>query len=292
MSENMIDAVDPFSAQRKSRLLQVRRHLRRSEAVQQRLLLIAQPLLLEARADARLEQHRIDGLRKVVLGAQFDAAHYALDAFERRRDENGQVAQLEVVLQLLEYLEAVHLRHLHVEQKVNGSREHVERDATVLRGRDYGLLLRLRVKSSRLTLLSSATSNLAPLRPLSRILEFRQRRRHARIFLFHGVERGALRGDRGGESGQLELLRLRRQSERPECIAVGLQRMGGAPEGVGVTGREGAAQVAQHHGRLDEEGIDELADKFGTCGLLEIVEDRRIDCRLHHVTFPCGVEPC
>ena len=33
--------------------------------------------------------------------------------------------------------------------------------------------------------------------------------------------------------------------------------MGGAPEGVGVTGREGTAQVPQHHlGRLEGQALD------------------------------------
>ncbi len=50
----------------------------------------------------------------------------------------GSVAQLQVVLQLLEHLEAVHLGHFHVEeQEVEAlAPQHVERDASVLRRRD------------------------------------------------------------------------------------------------------------------------------------------------------------
>ena len=244
----MIDRVDPFSAQRESRLLQVLRHLGRGEAVQQRLLLVAQSLLLEARADARLEQHRIDGLGQVVLGTQLDAAHDALDPFERGRDDDGQVAQLQVVLQLLEYLEAVHLRHLHVEQEQveRFAPKHLERDAAVLRGRDAVTLLLQAARQEQpvdLVVVDDEQPGAAA-SALTHCLSSVNAAATRAYSCSERVERRAVRRDRGGEPGQLEFLRLRGQSERAERVAVGLQRMGGAPEGVGVTGREGAAQVA------------------------------------------------
>ena len=77
MSENITERAHAFPAQREARFLQVLRDFRRREAAHQFLLLVAQALLLEARADARLEQHRIDRLGQVVLGAELDAAHDA-----------------------------------------------------------------------------------------------------------------------------------------------------------------------------------------------------------------------
>ena len=106
-----------LAAEREARLLQVLRHLGGGEAPHQLLLLVAQALLLEAGADARLQQHRVHRLGQVVLGAQLDAAHDVVQALERRGHDHRQVAQLRVGLQLLEHLEAVHLGHLDVEQQ-------------------------------------------------------------------------------------------------------------------------------------------------------------------------------
>jgi hypothetical protein len=63
------------------------------EAPHQLLLLVAQALLLEAGADARLQQHRVDGLGEIVLGAELDAAHDVDQSLERRRHDHRQVAQ-------------------------------------------------------------------------------------------------------------------------------------------------------------------------------------------------------
>ena len=58
-----------LAAERKAGLLQLLRHFRCCETAHKLLLLITQPLLLQARADARLEQSRIDRLLQVVLRA-------------------------------------------------------------------------------------------------------------------------------------------------------------------------------------------------------------------------------
>ena len=153
------------AAEREARLLQVLRHLGGREAPHQLLLLVAQALLLEAGADARLQQHRVDRLVQVVLGAQLDAAHDVVQALERRGHDHRQVAQRAVGDELLEHLEAVHLRHLDVEQQqVEGlAAQHLERDAAVLGAtrRVWPCSSRLRVSSRRLTLLSSTTSRRA-----------------------------------------------------------------------------------------------------------------------------------
>jgi hypothetical protein len=127
---------DALAAEREARPLQVLRDLRCREAAHHRLLLVAQALLLEARVDPRAQQHGIDGLRQVILGAELDAAHDARRVFERRRDDDRQVAQLQVADHPLEHFEAVHFRHLHVEQhEVEAlAVQHLQRDSPVLGG--------------------------------------------------------------------------------------------------------------------------------------------------------------
>ena len=46
----------------------------------------------------------LTGLVKVILGAELDAAHDVVDAFQRRRDDDRKVAQLQVGHHLLEHL--------------------------------------------------------------------------------------------------------------------------------------------------------------------------------------------
>ena len=110
--------LDALAAQREARVSQVLGHLARGEAAHQLLLLVAQALLLQAGADARLQQHRVHRLGQVVLGAQLDAAHDAVQPFERPRSRSpaGRAAARSAC-QLLQHLEAVHLRHLDVEQQ-------------------------------------------------------------------------------------------------------------------------------------------------------------------------------
>ena len=56
-------------------------------------LLIAQALLLEAGADPRPEQHAVERLRQIVLGAELDAADHALDLVHGRDHDHRDVAQ-------------------------------------------------------------------------------------------------------------------------------------------------------------------------------------------------------
>ncbi len=73
-------------------------------------------LLLQARPDPRLEQHRIEGLGQVVLGAELDAAEHAVELVEGRDHDHRQVAKRGVGLDLPEHAIAVELRHHDVEQ--------------------------------------------------------------------------------------------------------------------------------------------------------------------------------
>ena len=134
MSEKSTEPCDPLAAQRESGLLQVLRDLGRREAAHELLLLVAQPLLLEARADARLEQHDVDRLRQIVLGAELDRAHDVVDALERRRDHDWHVAQRQVAPELLQHLEPIHLWHLEIEQQQveRLPPQHLERHPSVL----------------------------------------------------------------------------------------------------------------------------------------------------------------
>jgi hypothetical protein len=86
------------------------------ELYQVRERLVAQALLLEARADPRLEQGRVDRLGEVVLGAQLDAADHALHLVERGDHDHGQAHEAPLAAQPLEDLIAVQLRHHDVEQ--------------------------------------------------------------------------------------------------------------------------------------------------------------------------------
>ena len=54
---------------------------------------VAQPLLLQAGADAGPQQYGVEGLGKVVLRPQLDAAHDALDLVDCRDHQHGDVPQ-------------------------------------------------------------------------------------------------------------------------------------------------------------------------------------------------------
>ena len=77
---------------------------------------VARALLRDARLHARLEQHRIEGLRQEILGALLDAAHRARHVVERRDHDHRDVARRAVPLEAREHREAIHLRHHDVEQ--------------------------------------------------------------------------------------------------------------------------------------------------------------------------------
>src|SRR5580765_2594039 len=148
---------------------------------------------------------------------------------------------------------------------------------------------RLRVSSSRFTLLSSTTSRrAAPLRR-SRMTQFGQCRGDARIFLSQRVERLPTVLDHLRYAAELELARHRAESERAKGVAVGLERMGGTPELVGVFRRECAAQIAQHRRCFLEKRIHELERELGAGRFLERFESRAIYGRCgHHWSLRAG----
>ena len=54
---------------------------------------VVQALALERGADARPEQHRVERLRQIVLGAELDAADHAVQLRDRRDHDHRHVAQ-------------------------------------------------------------------------------------------------------------------------------------------------------------------------------------------------------
>ena len=236
---------------------------RRREAAHQLLLLVAQPLLLEARADARLQQHRIDRLVQVVLGAELDAAHDVVDAFERRGDDDRQVAQLQVGHQLLEHLEAVHLRHLHVEQHAgrSGSRRSISSatrpfsaDATL-----WPCSSRLRVEQQPVDLVV-VDDQQARAVPRSRIAQLRQRRRpRARIRRRAHRARCAVAAPRPRPPVAPARAPARRACSAPNVLLFDLSECAARRKRSASSRGERAAQVGEHRRRLVEERVDELA---------------------------------
>ena len=77
---------------------------------------IAPALLLETGADPRLQQHRVEWLGQVVLRAELNTAHHAVEVVERRDHDHRDVAQPGIELEAPQDLEAVHVRHHDVEQ--------------------------------------------------------------------------------------------------------------------------------------------------------------------------------
>ena len=88
-----------------------KKHLR-----EQRTLLVAQTFLLHARTNTRFQQHRIERLRQVILGAGFDAAHDAGHVVERRDHDDRYVADRGIIVVAREHRKTVETRHHHVEQ--------------------------------------------------------------------------------------------------------------------------------------------------------------------------------
>jgi hypothetical protein len=87
-----------LAAERESAREQLRGHLGGRELTKQLALLIAQALFLKAGRHARAEQHGIDGLEQVVLGAHLDAAGDAVHLVHRRHHDDRDVAQLGIGL--------------------------------------------------------------------------------------------------------------------------------------------------------------------------------------------------
>jgi hypothetical protein len=91
-------------------------------------LLVVQALLLQAGAHPRLEQHGLERLAEIVLGAELDAARHAVQLVQRRDHEHRDVAERRIPLDPLEHRIAVEVRHHHVEQhEIHGrARERLE----------------------------------------------------------------------------------------------------------------------------------------------------------------------
>jgi hypothetical protein len=79
-------------------------------------LVVVEPLLLQAGAHPRLQQHGVERLAQVVVGAELDAPHHALHLVQGGDHEHGDVASRGIALDLLEHGEAVQVRHHDVEE--------------------------------------------------------------------------------------------------------------------------------------------------------------------------------
>ena len=101
-------------------------------------------LLLQQDLDARDDLFDVDRLGEVVLDAQLEPADLVLDVGLRRQEDERDRRPVGVLLEPLDELEAVHLRHLGVGDDEVGRRglDLAERVEPVDRGRDVeaGLL--------------------------------------------------------------------------------------------------------------------------------------------------------
>ena len=79
-------------------------------------LAVAQAFFLQARADARTEEDRVEGLGHVIFGAQFDAADDAFKLVEGRNHDDGNVAQSGIVFHASENFAAIEAGHEKVQQ--------------------------------------------------------------------------------------------------------------------------------------------------------------------------------
>lgn len=79
-------------------------------------LALARPLAVERGADTRLEQHRVERFREVVVRAELDAARDALGLAERGEHDDPNLAHPLVGLDPAKHLVTVHLGHHDVEQ--------------------------------------------------------------------------------------------------------------------------------------------------------------------------------
>ncbi|HJU57110.1 MAG TPA: hypothetical protein VJ774_00005 [Actinomycetota bacterium] len=111
-------------------------------------LKVVQSLLHQSGPHTCAEEHRVDRLGQVVIGAELDASNRARDVVDRGDHHYRQMSQPGVVLQPLEDLVPVDLRHNDVQQDhVEALRAHeVERLGTAL---DRGDLVSVRLQASR-----------------------------------------------------------------------------------------------------------------------------------------------
>src|SRR6185312_6651980 len=135
-----------------------------------------------------------------------------------------------------------------------------------------------RPSSRRFTRLSSTTSR-SPVWALGGEVtsEISQRAGGARVVLLEPIEPlgGAL--EAAGPGVALELAGQRPQRDRAEALGGGLERVGGAAEGVHVHAGQGAAEGGQQLARVLAEGVDELGHERASGGRHEAVEHGAID---------------
>ena len=114
--------------------------------------LVAQPLLFQAGAEPRLQQHLIERLEQIIDGTELDAAHDAGHLVERRDHDDGQVVQAALILQPAQHLIAVDLRHHHVEQDQVETFlvQPADRLLSVLGDLNIGITLELEVERERI----------------------------------------------------------------------------------------------------------------------------------------------
>ena len=79
-------------------------------------LAVARALFLQASADARFEQSRLERLGQVILRAHPDAAHDRVQLAQSRNHDDRNVAQGFIGLEALKHFVAIHFRHHDVEQ--------------------------------------------------------------------------------------------------------------------------------------------------------------------------------
>ena len=224
-------------------------HLGGRELPEQLALLVPEPLLLEARADARPEQHRVHRLEEVVLGAHLDAPGDAVHLLDRRHHHHRDVAEARVGGEGLQRLVAVHLGHLDVEQ------HQVDRGAARSASRACAPVLGER---DRVAELLERAPEEQPVHPVvvddqevagRRRYAGRSRRSSSSARATRSYARGepARRGRSApvqapGAGHRLELPGQGREAERAEGLAGGLERVGGPAEGVDVRPGQGPSQ--------------------------------------------------
>src|SRR6188472_4182536 len=92
------------------------RHESREDTAQALALELVEAYLREARADTWTKQHRIERLWQVVIRADLDATDDALGLVDARDHDHRNILQRGVALYVLQYRDAVELRHDNVEQ--------------------------------------------------------------------------------------------------------------------------------------------------------------------------------
>ena len=80
------------------------------------LLAVVPALALDARLDAGLQQHRVEGLEQVIVGARLDALDDAVHVLAAGDHDNGGCPPFGMLFYPVQYLVAVHAGHHQVQQ--------------------------------------------------------------------------------------------------------------------------------------------------------------------------------